>query len=281
MSMISSVALTILCGFLPALQAAERVKPQRDAEPVDLDIEMRSVTGPDGFVEWKMFEKCAWYGKSSYLLRNDDETREFLELMQSHRHINIMQMPRTRARGGELTTGDHKHWLSFPTLQRRPINGNIIFSPQMDPGDIWIGARISTRTVYSRDQKLFDIAIEGEFAQSAGPVNLLLMTNAAGIPFPVVDPRFKKITFENYGTIRAGGALMIRFSAFKVDLGPSPASGPGVTRVSKVPHLNRLFSNLYGINKSQEQAILLITQRLAKPEEEKVIDGVGEEFLQR
>jgi hypothetical protein len=269
-----SVALTVLFGILSVLQAAERAKPQRDAEPVELSIEVRCVTGPEGFAEWKMFDECAWYGKPSYLLQTDDECQKFLELMQCQRRIDIAQMPRTRTRGGDLVTTDNKQLLLLQTVHSESIPNNLFVTPRFE-GFIHVGSRLSMRPVYSTDRNAVDMAILCEISQTAGPVKWMPATTGSGIPFFLASPRIEKRILETCSTIPIGGTLMIQTGDIRVDLGPSPT----VPRfVSENPYLDRLFKTAFGKEKSR--VVLLITPRLANPEDAKVVEGVGEEFLQ-
>jgi hypothetical protein len=272
----SLIAMLFVGSHFSGFEAAERTRPQVNDPKSNLVVEIQSVSGPAGFLDWKDFDKCDWRGKPSYLFRSDKEVQEFLESMQAHRRINIMQAPRLNVIDGLATTAliDLPLWIQ-PWQSKRSYNGNVIFTPGDHDDSIRVGVRIDLRPAVSPDRKKMELTIMGEFLQTAGPLDVMPIPIAAGLPFLVPKSKVVKRAFENRFAIELGRTLLLSPGDIEIDF-CQPTFPPVF---SKNPYLKRLLNNVTGGHK--HQALILFTPRLAKPEDAKVVEGVGEEFLEK
>jgi type II secretory pathway component GspD/PulD (secretin) len=252
-------------------QVADLLARLRREQDVEVALEVRLVTVPDGFVE-RFGVDFNNKAPTPCQPLSDVQVFQFLEGVQGEARADVMQAPKLTLLNGQLAQVDCTDKQSFVTgVEVVQHDGQPLVLPKSE--DITTGFRMTACPKISTDRRsvLLNLDIKQTDLASAAvplcPVTVQLKDDQGkSVPFTqyLQQPKVNTLRIEKTLSIPDGGTVLLG-GLKKISEGPNQY-GPPV--LSKVPYVNRLFKNASPVRETQMVYVLVTPRIIVNDEDE-------------
>ena len=210
---------------------------------------------------------------------SDIQVKMFLEAAQGDRRTNIMQAPKLTVFNGQTATINVGDELTFlDTINVVQINGQTVFQPQQNR--VPYGVFMTVTPVVSADRRFVRLNLNPQLQNLvSATVPLLPITQIVpqllfdnnSPPQPAIfqlffqQPSTSFITLNTTVVVPDGGTVLM--GGLKTLVEARNEFGPPV--LSKIPYINRLFTNV-GYGREAQSLMIMVTARIIINEEEEL-----------
>jgi hypothetical protein len=256
-------------------QIADLLAALRHNQDMDVAVEVRLVTVPDGYLEtFAAEQKSSAAGRTVFL--NDGQMFQFMEAMQGDRRTSCMQAPKLTVANGQCATVDVTEQRYYVTHVTAVQTGeNVIMCPVNEA--IPTGVKLTVQPAISADRRYVRIGIQADLTNLDSAVVPLFPVTTLIKPVPEAGKKGEPVPFTQFiqqpqistskvaatvsvpdgGTVLLGGLKKVQET--RQECGPPD--------LSKIPYVSRLFKNV-GYARETQEVLVLVTPRIIVSEEE-------------
>lgn len=233
-------------------------EPKRDTQEAQIACQVRVVTVRDDLVER--------LGLKTTEALSDAQLRTLLEAVQGDRSSNVLQCPKVTALDGQeavVKATEQQHFVT--SVEASVVKGEVVMVPKNKP--VETGTTVTLSGKASEDRKTVtmqvkyrDTRVESvELIPVTSQVTPIFEGGSRGQPIPFTQflqaPKFETAKVEKQDlSIPSGGHAVIagptRMRESRSEFGPP--------LLSKIPYLNRLFTNV-GISQVTMRTYLILS----------------------
>jgi type II secretory pathway component GspD/PulD (secretin) len=210
---------------------------------------------------------------------SDIQVAMFMEAAQGDRRTNVMQAPKITVFNGQtanISVGDELYFLtSINVIQ---VNGQMVFQPQQNPQPY--GVFMTVTPVVSADRRFVRLNLNPTLQNLVSAtvpllpvqqiVPQLLYDNISPPQQTVFTMFFQQpsqsfITLNTTVVVPDGGTVLM--GGLKTLVEGRNEAGPPI--LSKIPYINRLFTNV-GYGRESQSLMIMVTARIIINEEEEL-----------
>ena len=265
-------------------EIADLLVALRRLQDVEVAVEVRLVSLSDTFIERAAMNHPDLPGLADGFAKptffKDSQVAQFLEAVQEDRHTNVLQAPKVTVFNGQtanITVQDQQFFLTGVEMKKK-ADGKDVYLPKIEP--ITTGFSWVVQPVVSADRRFVRLKLNANLASLASPnvplipVQLPVPTCLKGtqVGTPAVLTMFLQQpalnTRELETTVNVADGATVVLGGWRVLSESRTEMDPPV--LSKVPYLDRLFTNqAYG--REAQNVVLLVTPRIIIDEEEEQV----------